>query len=130
MDTFEKLEVWQEGKDLAVEIYRSFRSCRDYGFREQIQRAAVSIPENISEGLERNSPAECKNFMGFAKGSAGEVRTFLRLAEELELLDKNRAEKLREQAVRVSKKLHGFILYLEKRFSLRRKFAPSLPPPA
>ena len=130
METFEKLEVWREGKELAVEIYRSFRGCRDFSFRDQIQRAAVSVPANIAEGLERNSPAECKNFMGFAKGSAGEVRTFLCLAEELELLDKDRARRLREQALRVSKRLHGFIHYLESRFLLNRKFAKSITPPA
>ena len=79
METFEKLEVWREGKELAVEIYRSFRGCRDFSFRDQIQRAAVSVPANIAEGLERNSPAECKQFMSFAKGSAGEVRAFLLL---------------------------------------------------
>ena len=68
--------------------------------------------------------------MGFAKGSAGEVRTFLRLAEELELLEKDQARRLREQALRVSKRLHGFIHYLESRFLLSRKFAKSITPHA
>jgi len=120
METFEKLEVWREGKELAVGIYRSFRGCRDFSFRDQIQRAAVSVPANIAEGLERNSPAECKQFMSFAKGSAGEVRAFLLIAEEVQLIDKNQAQRLREQAIRVSKRLYRFILSLEARFHLKR----------
>jgi len=120
METFEKLEVWREGRELAVEIYRSFRGCRDFSFRDQIQRAAISVPANIAEGLERNSPAECKQFMSFAKGSAGEVRAFLLIAEEVQLIDKNQALRLREQAIRVSKRLYRFIISLEARFHLKR----------
>ena len=103
-----------------MEIYRSFRGCRDFSFRDQIQRAAVSVPANIAEGLERNSPAECKQFMSFAKGSAGEVRAFLLIAEEVQLIDKDQAQRLREQAIRVSKRLYRFILSLEARFHLKR----------
>ncbi|NCY22660.1 four helix bundle protein, partial [bacterium] len=51
MDTFEKLAVWQEGRILAVEIYRSFRDCRDFSFRDQVHRAALSVPANIAEGV-------------------------------------------------------------------------------
>jgi four helix bundle protein len=103
-----------------VEIYRSFRGCRDFSFRDQIQRAAVSVRANIAEGLERNSPAECKQFMSFAKGSSGEVRAFLLIAEEVQLLDKDQAQRLREQAIRVSKRLYRFIFSLEARFQLKR----------
>ena len=116
METFEKLEVWREGKKLAVEIYRAFRFCRDFSFRDQIQRAAVSIPANIAEGLERASPAECKHFISFAKGSAGELRTFLYIAEEADLLRSDAAQRLRAKAVQISKQLHHFILSLESRF--------------
>ncbi len=120
METFEKLEVWREGKELAVEIYLEFRGCRDFSFRDQIQRAAVSVPANIAEGMERNSPAECKNFMGIAKGSAGEVRTYLRIAEELGFLEPEKARHLLDRGVRVSKRLHRFIRSLEARFPLKK----------
>ena len=129
METFEKLEVWREAKELAVENYRSFRGCRDFSFRDQIQRAALSVPANIAEGLERNSPAECKHFMSYAKGSAGEVRTFLIIAAEVELMHKDQAEQLRVQVTRLSKRLHHFILSLEARFSLKRGgYRAPLPP--
>jgi four helix bundle protein len=69
-------------KKLTIQGYQAFRLCRDYGFRDQICRAAVSIPSNVAEGVERITPAEFRNFLGMAKGSAGEVRSQLILAEE------------------------------------------------
>jgi four helix bundle protein len=71
---------------LCVEIYRvtgSGRFARDYGLRDQIQRAAVSVMSNIAEGFERNSRAEFARFISIARGSAGEVRSQLHLAREL-----------------------------------------------
>jgi hypothetical protein len=59
-DTFENLEVWKDGIELAVRVYELFRNCRDFEFRNQVQRAAVSVSNNIAEG---------------AKGSCGEVRS-------------------------------------------------------
>ena len=73
--SFEDLEVWKRAKALAVTICRVFSSCRDFGFKDQISRAAVSIPSNIAEGAERNSPREFRQFLGYAKGSSGELRT-------------------------------------------------------
>ena len=87
METFEKLEVWRRSKDLAVRICLALRGCRDYGLRDQIQRAAVSVPSNIAEGLERNGRAEYRNFLGIAKGSAGEIRTQLLILRDLGHLD-------------------------------------------
>ena len=52
--SFEDLHVWQRGKDLAIEVYRNLADCRDFGLRDQMQRAAVSIPSNIAEGYERS----------------------------------------------------------------------------
>ncbi len=58
---FEDLEIWQEARRLAVEVYLVFRECRDYGFRNQIQDASVSVMNNTAEGFERRSK---KNFAG------------------------------------------------------------------
>ena len=55
---FEDLEVWKEGMRLAAKIYRALNACCDYGLRDQMQRAAVSIPSNIAEGYERNTNEE------------------------------------------------------------------------
>ena len=69
---FEDLEVWKEGMHLAARIYRELKDCRDYGLRDQMQRAAVSIPSNIAEGYERNTNKDFIHFLYIAKGSCSE----------------------------------------------------------
>jgi four helix bundle protein len=83
---FEDLLVWIKAKQLCVAVYRATgqgRFARDFGLRDQIQRAAVSVMSNIAEGFERNSRAEFARFVSIARGSAGEVRSQLYLAREL-----------------------------------------------
>ena len=109
MKTFENLETWQVAKNLAVQVYQAFRHCRDYGFRDQICRAAVSVSSNVAEGVERNSPAEFRNFLGMAKGSSGELRSPLILAEELGYISCDDFHQLLEQSIRVSLLLGGLI---------------------
>ena len=114
METFEKLEVWRRSKDLAVRICRAMRESRDFGFRDQITRAAVSVPSNIAEGVERNSKAEFKHFLGIAKGSAGELRTQITIARELEYLADQEAGEMLGESVEISRMLHGLIRSLKK----------------
>jgi len=75
MEAFEQLEVWKRSSRLCVNLYKVLRSCPDKGFKDQITRAALSIPSNIAEGHERNSRAEYRRFLKIAKGSCGELRT-------------------------------------------------------
>lgn len=87
---FEDLICWQKARELTREIYKNlndetFKRLNlrpDYGLRDQIQRAAVSIMSNISEGFERGTQAEFINYLFIAKGSAGEVRNQLYVALE------------------------------------------------
>jgi len=74
---FEDLICWQRGREVTRQVYKSFRNCSDFGFRDQIQRASVSVISNIAEGFERGTKAEFLNFLYIAKGSAGEVRAQL-----------------------------------------------------
>ena len=78
---FEELVIWQISKDVVREIYILFRENRDYGFRDQIQRAAVSIMNNISEGFQRNKFSKDNkqfiNFLNISYGSCAEVRSML-----------------------------------------------------
>ena len=75
MAGFEDLEVWKRSVELSAAIYRETRELQDFGFRDQITRAGLSIPSNIAEGMERCSvPDQCK-FLDYARASCGEVRT-------------------------------------------------------
>jgi four helix bundle protein len=77
MEAFEQMDVWKRSCRLCVAIYRAFGSCREYGFKDQIGRAALSVPSNIAEGYERSSSKEFARFLKIAKGSCGELRSQL-----------------------------------------------------
>ena len=83
---FEDLEIWQESRRLNRIIYASLEDCRDYSFRDQMRRAALSVMNNISEGFERRTPKDFAHFLDLAKGSAGEVRSMTYAAEDLKIL--------------------------------------------
>lgn len=114
MDAFEKLEVWKRSCRLSVELYKQFRDCRDFGFRDQITRSALSVPSNIAEGYERNSRKEYLRFLKIAKGSSGELRTQLYIGREAGLLPKEAFESLHQEAVEVSRMLQGIITKLQE----------------
>lgn len=97
---------------MAVRICKALRKCRDYGLRDQIQRAAISVPSNIAEGMERNGRAEYRNFIGIAKGSAGELRTQLLILHELGYLSDEEADDMHREAVEISKMLNGLLRFL------------------
>jgi len=109
IDKFEDILAWQKAKILTLTIYKSFSSQRDYGFKDQIQRASVSIMNNIAEGFERRGDKEFKYFLSIAKGSCGEVRSMLYLGYELKYLPKQEFDKLYTLAVEVSKMIAGFM---------------------
>jgi four helix bundle protein len=108
-DTFENLEVWQEAIELAARVYELFRQCRDFSFRDQIHRAAVSISNNIAEGYERDSNADFIRFLFIAKGSCGEVRSQAYLARRVRLLADADAKQLVADAKRLSKRIKRLI---------------------
>ncbi|HEX5725671.1 MAG TPA: four helix bundle protein [Longimicrobiaceae bacterium] len=86
---FEELAAWQRSRDLALGIYRvtaNERFARDFGLRDQIRRAAVSVMSNVAEGFERYSRREFKQFISIARGSVAEVRSQLLLARDLKYL--------------------------------------------
>ena len=86
---FEDLQVWKEGMQLATKIYKSLINCRDFGLRDQMQRAAVSIPSNIAEGYERNSNKEFIQYLFISKGSCAELRTQIYLATKIGILNES-----------------------------------------
>ncbi len=77
---FEDLICFSKARDLTKCIYKEFKECKDYGFKDQITRASVSVLSNIAEGFERGTKNEFLNYLYIAKGSAGEVRAQLYVA--------------------------------------------------
>lgn len=106
---FEDLKVWQKSQDLAVSIYQNFSDSSDFGFRDQITRASVSISNNIAEGFERSSNADFKRFLYFSLASNSELRSMLYLSERLNYLDKESVSGLIRETNEVSKMLYAFI---------------------
>jgi S23 ribosomal protein. len=106
---FEDIIAWQKAKLLTENIYEQFKNCRDYGFKDQIQRASVSIMNNIAEGFERCTNQEFIHFLYIAKGSAGEVRSMLYLAVKFNYINKENFDKLYSLTLDISRLLSGFI---------------------
>ena len=101
IESFEDLIIWQRAVDLASEIYdltneAALRS--DFGLKDQLRRAAVSISANIAEGFERRSRSEYLNFLNIAKGSAGEVRSLLEVAARVGYIGEERLTDLRDKS--------------------------------
>jgi four helix bundle protein len=106
---FEDIVSWQKSKELTLLIYKDFKDNRDFGFKDQIQRASVSIMNNIAEGYERMGNKEFKKFLYIAKGSCGEVRSMLYLALALKYISKNEFKEPYNLSLEISKMLSGFI---------------------
>jgi four helix bundle protein len=115
---FEDLRIWQDARVLANRVYDSFgpdsQAGRDFGFRDQIQRAAVSVMNNIAEGFERKTDADFARFLDLAKGSNGEVRSMLYLAEDRRYLTLEAANDLRAFSEQLSKGIESFAKYLRR----------------
>ncbi|HEX6184703.1 MAG TPA: four helix bundle protein [Pyrinomonadaceae bacterium] len=112
IESFEDLTVWQRGIGLVKEIYlltSNGEFKKDYALRDQIRRAAVSIPTNIAEGFERSSRKEYLLFLNIAKGSAGEVRSLLRVALEVGYVSSLNYDRLREEVMALSRRLYNQI---------------------
>jgi four helix bundle protein len=105
--SFEDLEVWKKSCRLVVMLYELLEDCKDYGIKDQMLRAAVSIPSNIAEGSERNSIQEFKRFINIAKGSAAELRTQVYIAGKVKLLSEEKVTELVGELKSISKMLQA-----------------------
>jgi four helix bundle protein len=109
IERFEDIIAWQKAKDLTLDIYQLFEDLRDYGFKDQIFRASVSIMNNIAEGFERRSDKEFRRYLFMAKGSAGEVRSMLYLSLPLNYIDNENYDILIQKSNEISKLISGLI---------------------
>jgi len=113
-DTFEKLLVWRRAHALSIEVYVLLAACKDWGFKDQITRAANSISDNIAEGAERLGKAEFKQFLGYAKGSAGEARSQVLRAAALGYIAAEDRSRLTAELKEISRMIHGLIRSLDR----------------
>ena len=109
MASFENLDVWKRSSRLCAEIYKTTSVLKDFGFRDQITRAGLSIPSNIAEGYERGSEKEKANFLKFAKGSVGEIRTQIYIGMEIGYISKQVGKQWLEESREISKMLFSLI---------------------
>ena len=113
-ERFEDLWIWKQARELVKEIYQDFRTgpgSKDFGFKNQIQTAGISIM-NISEGFERRTDPDFSRFLDIAKGSCGEVRSMYYSAEDLGYVEANTAEKRRIKAKSISSGIVSLTKYL------------------
>ncbi len=114
IENFEDIEAWKESRILVTEIYSYFKNNKDYGFRDQIQRAAISIMSNIAEGFDRESNKEFIRFLIISKGSVSELKSLTYAALDLKYIKEERSQNIVERCTKIIKLLNGFIRYLRK----------------
>ena len=120
---FEDLEVWQRAKDLTNLVYKYSTDgvfSRDFGLRDQMRRASVSIMSNIAEGFESQTQAMFIRYLGIAKGSSGELRAQPYIARDQGYISNEDFETMFSSAEICSKQLTRFIQYLETQPNAKR----------
>jgi four helix bundle protein len=115
---FEEIEAWKEARRLTREVYKATRQSgfrRDFGLRDQVQRASISIMANIAEGFDGGSNREFLKFLAYALRSASEVQSHLYVALDQDYIGQQSFDSLFEITVRVKNLISGFIRYLRSR---------------
>lgn len=113
IERFEDIDAWKESRLLVREIYEVLGAIRDFGFRDQIQRASISVMSNIAEGFDRGTNKEFIHFLTIARASATEVRSLLYAALDVKYIDEKNVEILQQRCLVISKMINGFIRYLK-----------------
>jgi len=113
---FEELDVWKRATRLSVATYRQLATLKDYGFKDQITRASLSIPSNIAEGFERLSQKECVTFLSYAKGSCGELRTQVYVGMEIGYIERELGKEWLRESEEISLML-GSLIKTKKGFA-------------
>lgn len=106
---YEDLKVWELSVDLSCRIYQLMKTNRDFGFKDQICRSAVSVPSNIAEGCERIHIKETINFLSIAKGSIGELKTQIIIGQKINYIPHDKAEYLKRECEHIGNMLGSLI---------------------
>ena len=107
--TFEELQVWQFARGIVLKVYGLTALIKDYGYNDQIQRAAISVMNNIAEGYESGSSPVLKRYFLIAKGSCGEVRSMLYAGIDLGYVVKEQGEELIDECRHLASMIRKFI---------------------
>lgn len=117
VESFEDLIAWQKARELTKQVYFVTNKglfSKDYGLRDQIRRAAVSVMSNIAEGFDRGGRAEFHQFVVIAKGSCAEVRSQLYVARDAEYINKEKFEALYALAMETARIIGGLRASIQK----------------
>ena len=117
IEKFQDIDAWQKARELTKEIHScsgNGKFAKDFGLRDQIRQASVSIMSNIAEGFERGGSAEFAQFLSIAKGSAGEVEAQLYVAFDQEYINQEQFDSLIELTSATKKLIAGFMYYLKR----------------
>jgi four helix bundle protein len=129
IERFEDLTSWQKARELNRLVYRISKNAafaKDFGLRDQIRRASISVMSNIAEGFERGGDKEFVQFLSNAKGSCGEVRAQLYAALDESYLTQEEFDELIELCVEVSRMISGMMTYLRRSELRGNKFKEAL----
>ena len=111
---FEDLDVWKRSSRLSANIYKELYGLKDYGFRDQITKSGLSIPCDIAEGMERKSSKEASNFLSYAKGSCGELRTQIYIGMDIGYIPELTAKNWIAETKEISAMLVGLMKSVKK----------------
>jgi four helix bundle protein len=129
IEKFEDLLSWQKARvltGLVYEITRAGEFSKEFGLKDQIRRASVSILSNIAEGFERGGDKEFRQFLSQAKGSSAELRSQLYIALDRSYIGQAQFDQMKELSVEISRLLSGMMTYLTNSNLSGRKFKDSL----
>ena len=124
IQSFEELKIWKDAIDITLKIYPLTNKdtfSKDFALREQIRKALISITSNIEEGFEKNNNKDFIRFLYYSKGSAGEVRSQLYIANKLGYISDEDYNNFKFLLIDISKQIKGFIEYLRNRENIREK---------
>jgi four helix bundle protein len=113
-ENFEDLEIWVEARRLANLVFDHFETLKIFGFRDQIMNASTSVMNNIAEGFDRRSKKDFARFLDIAKGSSGEVRSMLFLAEDRNYITRENAAPIRGAYKTLSSRIGALAASLRK----------------
>ena len=112
--TIENLYIWQESRSVVNDIYTLMKDCRDFSFKDQIQRASISIMNNIAEGTESGSDAKYINFLNISRGSCSDVHSMLYLCEDFKICSQEERIKLQNKVKLLSVGIVNLVNYISK----------------